>query len=376
MFSNRASGWQKTKDINEGGAQTKAEVKNDVQDKYERERLAQEEEARGRHGNNRDRGYNNNRDRDHKGGNYNDNRGGGGQKYVQKQKTQGDGQNQYKKKDTQGGPDMQKTKSQNERNNRNDRGDRKKNYDNDRRDIQPITDEELNESVKKTFKQYVAHKEREQNREEVEDDEEDQTKKDKPFDMSVFRKFTDVNGKPGSSVLFSLFQGVFDDEFEKVKRHLETFLKQVLHEKTFTARDFSDGVSKLIQNFGELALDFPLIHKYTFETIIQPLLKSKAMQYKFLKWIPPEAKEEKKEEDDEDFDLDNSDSQFKLMALIMNDQLTSYKNADLDKFMKENSFEEAIKKRREKLESADDVWETIESDVKDNSQVILSFLKE
>lgn len=195
--------------------------------------------------------------------------------------------------------------------------------------------------------------------------------------MSVFKKFSEVNGRNGSAVLYALFQGVFDDQFEKAKMHLETFLKQVWQEKTFVSRDFSEGVSKLIQNFGELALDFPLIHKYTFETIIQPLLKNKAMQYKFLKWIPPEAKEEKKEDDDIDIDLDSSDVQFKLMAIIMNDYLVLNKSSeDLDRFLKENNFEDAIKKRREKLESKDDVWEAIESDFKDNSQIILSFLKE
>ncbi len=40
MFANRDSGWSKTKDLNEGGPKTKAEVQNDVQKKYERERQA------------------------------------------------------------------------------------------------------------------------------------------------------------------------------------------------------------------------------------------------------------------------------------------------------------------------------------------------
>ena len=81
------------------------------------------------------------------------------------------------------------------------------------------------------------------------------------------------------------------------------------------------------------------------------------MQYKFLRWIPPE---EKKEDDEDDIDLDSSDGQFKLWALIMNDHLNHPKTDEpLDKFLKENFFDEAIKKRRAKLDSADDVWEAI-----------------
>lgn len=35
MFANRESGWSKTKDLNSAGPKTKAEVHNDVQNKYE-----------------------------------------------------------------------------------------------------------------------------------------------------------------------------------------------------------------------------------------------------------------------------------------------------------------------------------------------------
>lgn len=38
MFANKESGWKKTKDINESGPKTKAEVQGEVQDKYEKER--------------------------------------------------------------------------------------------------------------------------------------------------------------------------------------------------------------------------------------------------------------------------------------------------------------------------------------------------
>lgn len=98
------------------------------------------------------------------------------------------------------------------------------------------------------------------------------------------------------------------------------------------------------------------------------------MQYKFIKWIPPE---EKKEDDEDDIDLDNSDGQFKLLGLIMNEHIENNKNdPELDKFMKDNNFEEAIKKRRAKLESADEVWDTIQSEAGGNADSIIALLKE
>ena len=44
MFANKASGWEKTKDLNEGGPKTKAQVQSDVQHKYDKEKQALEEE--------------------------------------------------------------------------------------------------------------------------------------------------------------------------------------------------------------------------------------------------------------------------------------------------------------------------------------------
>jgi len=74
MFANRESGWEKTKNINEGGPKTKKEVQNDVQEKYDKERQAQDDERnKGYRGNERHGGGRNERnDRYEKKGNYND----------------------------------------------------------------------------------------------------------------------------------------------------------------------------------------------------------------------------------------------------------------------------------------------------------------
>jgi len=53
----------------------------------------------------------------------------------------------------------------------------------------------------------------------------------------------------------------------------------------------------------------PLIHKYTFDCVIKPLVEKNKLSLKFLKWFPPDKKEESKEEgDDDDVDLDSSDA--------------------------------------------------------------------
>ena len=42
MFSNRESGWKRTEELNQGGPKTKAEVGQEVVDKYEKERKQRE----------------------------------------------------------------------------------------------------------------------------------------------------------------------------------------------------------------------------------------------------------------------------------------------------------------------------------------------
>lgn len=42
MFSNKESGWKRTEELNQGGPKTKAEVDQEVVDKYEKERKLRE----------------------------------------------------------------------------------------------------------------------------------------------------------------------------------------------------------------------------------------------------------------------------------------------------------------------------------------------
>lgn len=80
-------------------------------------------------------------------------------------------------------------------------------------------------------------------------------------------------------------------------------------------------MTRFIQNFPELAFDVPHLAKITFDGIIKPLsVENKVMNLKFINWIPPTPAE------GEDDDLDFSDSQFKLAALILDHHLTNEKN--------------------------------------------------
>jgi len=161
---------------------------------------------------------------------------------------------------------------------------------------------------------------------------------------------------------------VFDDDYEKVKRHMQVFLKFVTAEKIFIGKDFSEGISMLIQNFGELSLDCPYIHKYTFETLISPLVKNKTINLRFLKWVP--AVEDKK--DDDDLDLDSADSQFKLIALILQDHLENGNGEPkLATFIEESNFDKAMTARRSKIE-ASDFWESLgeEYDAKHLEEIV------
>lgn len=185
---------------------------------------------------------------------------------------------------------MQKSKSGRDGDRKNDTRGKK----DDQRRTDPISDEQLNTDVKKLFSEYVSQKEAEFERQEEEGEE-----PPKPFDVFKFKRFIDHNGRKGSQVLYALFQGVFDDNIEMVSEHLQTLLNLMNKEKVFQKQDFTDGLSKLIQNFGELSMDVPQIHRYLFDAVIKPLTHSKSIMLKFLKWIPPDKSEEKKAEGDE-----------------------------------------------------------------------------
>lgn len=222
----------------------------------------------------------------------------------------------------------------------------------------------MNATIKKIFQKYVSHQETIENKEQDQEDDEEpavEEKKIGPFDFKVIQGLLNVNGKRGEQILYSLFASIFDDEYEKVSRHLMSFLDTTFQQKIFSSKDYSDGISKLLQNFGEHSMDLPLIHKYTFNALIKPLVEKKAIQLKYLKWVPPDKSEEQKkaEEGEEDIDdFNSSDSQFKLMALVMNDHLVS-KRGSLSEFFEASGFKEAVEKRKAKLDDESEVYRDV-----------------
>jgi hypothetical protein len=95
-----------------------------------------------------------------------------------------------------------------------------------------------------------------------------------------------------------------DENEEKAKKHLKTLLELFYKNKTFASKDYSEGLSKFVQNFGEHCMDCPYVHSLTHIAIVKPLTSMSVMDIKYVKWSPPVF--ESKEEDD--VDLDNSNS--------------------------------------------------------------------
>lgn len=126
---------------------------------------------------------------------------------------------------------------------------------------------------------------------------------------------------------------------------------------------------------GELALDYPHIHQVTFEGIAKPLLTQQAMAMKFIKWVPPEAPKD----DDDDLDLNASDAQFRLAALMLEEYLNDpekYKFKNLDQLVAETPLKEFLEKRRDKIDDADQLWADVNTDLKDaHKQAIVKLLK-
>ena len=115
-------------------------------------------------------------------------------------------------------------------------------------------------------------------------------------------------------------------------------------------------------------MDLPYIHDYTYRFLIKPLCENKCLNIKFIDWVPrPEDK--KAEDEDDNIDFDNSDAQFKLMALILSDKQIS--NKDI-----EASFKTAAKVRKQKLEDADSTWQEIKEDLGADAEAVIKMLRD
>ena len=104
----------------------------------------------------------------------------------------------------------------------------------------------------------------------------------------------------------------------------------------------------------ELALDLPELHKYLFNHVIKPLVDQNMMSLKFVRF----DKELPKPEDPDEYVFDSTDYSFRLLALIINNEITK-NSSGLDEFIKSNNYSKIFKQLWGKIEYKDDLWENI-----------------
>jgi len=146
-------------------------------------------------------------------------------------------------------------------------------------------------------------------------EEEEDTKANEKADLSVYDKLRKENGKAPSTMFFSLLQNVFDEDMQKVDDYFEGYLFELIAQKKLKNKDFSEGISKFVQLMPELGLDLPQIHAYLMKHVIKPLLNKSALRLSYIQW----SSDAKPAGDDDDYVFDQTDSYYKLMALILQD---------------------------------------------------------
>lgn len=266
---------------------------------------------------------------------------------------------------------MYAQKSENQRGgkrmDKNDRNDRPQ------RDFVEITNTVMNDTIRSNYKKFIKiNKKEDEDKLKPVDPEEEQEPKEE-FDFNVFADLKNKNGKPGALILSTLYEANIDVMEEDALKYLPVLMQHFSKNKMFEAKDFSNGLTKFISMFGELALDLPNIHKVAFEGIILPLMNTGSMNLKFVKWEKAQAPEG--EDDDEDFD--SSDAQFKLAALILNNEMVNKKLDSITQikdFMADKQMTDLVKNRKDKIESMDELTSELKEQLGGNAEIILKAL--
>lgn len=209
MFEDYKNGWELSIKKNEEGPKKIAEVREEVENKYEAERERQE--AARKH--DRQGGRYNDRD-----GDYHDRRKDNRQeaRYQKKDSKKNEGGNSYGK----GGQ---------EKRNQNNRNDRNRKQEKEEIVIEEITEEEMAGKIKKNFEEYVLKKTNESEPAEEDDGEEvkeskDDKSKSEQFDLSLYKTMNRKNGKTYDDLFYGLLLRVFDEEIQKVEKYFESYL--------------------------------------------------------------------------------------------------------------------------------------------------------
>lgn len=139
--------------------------------------------------------------------------------------------------------------------------------------------------------------------------------------------------------------------------------------KHLQAKDFSHGISKIITHLPELVMDCPLIHQRVYAYIIRPLINAKILNYKFLRW---DLKPTYEDEGDEDTLFEESDSQFKLLALILAGHRPEKSWAEIVRwYEKDVGWKRHMVLKHEKLEEKDTVFDEIREEIGDEAARII-----
>lgn len=218
MFEDFKTGWSISVKKNEEGPKKIAEVREEVADKYEAERQAQDASRKNDRGGGR---YNN--DGDYGNDRRNNNRGDNRNQEQRYQKKDSHNKNQGGIPYGKGGQE----KRGGDRNQRDNRNDRNKKQEKEDVVIEEITEEEMCKKVKKNFEEFVLKKQNEV-AEPADEDENEEAKEEKPkseqFDLSLYRTINRKNGKSYEDIFYGLLLRVFDEDIQKVENHFEQYL--------------------------------------------------------------------------------------------------------------------------------------------------------
>ena len=128
--------------------------------------------------------------------------------------------------------------------------------------------------MKKNFEEFVI-RQRDDGVEEDDEEEKKGAKKEKLFDISIYKTMNKKNGRSYEDIFYGLLTKVFDEDVQKMDEHFVNYLDQIIKQKIMRPADFSSSISRFIQLMPELALDVPQIHEYLFKYVIVPLLQKK-----------------------------------------------------------------------------------------------------
>lgn len=127
-------------------------------------------------------------------------------------------------------------------------------------EIIQITDEALLGISLKNFEAYVSS-EKLAELAGQEDGDQDDAKDKNTLDFEFIKALKSQNGRPGADVLYSLAQGVLCEKDDAtLDKYFTPYYAHIIGERHLLAKDFSQGLSKIMSNLPELVMDCPKLH--------------------------------------------------------------------------------------------------------------------